>query len=123
MYKKGAFCVYIARATELRTFSFNHSQKRNCHEKTQLCFLPHYSLVIPAFSVQEVMKEQDICLNCKYFHQKEDWRDTPGGIYMPNGECRCSKPGKDGYPKLHAGNHCFKFKRVKEDASTRKCGK
>ena len=43
MYKKGAFCVYIARATELRTFSFNHSQKRNCHEKTQLCFLPHYS--------------------------------------------------------------------------------
>ena len=55
-------------------------------------------IVIPTFSVQEVMKEQDICLNCKYFHQKEDWRDTPGGI-------------------------CFKFKRVKEDASTRKCGK
>ena len=79
-------------------------------------------IVIPAFSVQEVMKEQDICLNCKYFHQKEDWRDTPGGIYMPSGECRCSKPGKDGYPKLHAGNHCFKFKRVKEDAR-RKSGK
>ena len=80
-------------------------------------------IVIPAFSVQEVMKEQNICLNCKYFHQKEDWRDVPGGIYMPNGECRSSKPGKDGYPKLHAGNHCFKFKRMKEDASTRKCGK
>ena len=59
-------------------------------------------IVIPAFSVQEVMKKQDICLNCKYFHQKEDWRDTPGGIYMPSGECRCSKPGKDGMPMQQA---------------------
>ena len=45
-------------------------------------------IVIPAFSVQEVMKEQDICLNCKYFHQKEDWRDTPGEIYMPMQQAR-----------------------------------
>lgn len=57
-------------------------------------------IVIPAFSVQEVMKEQDICLNCKYFHQKEDWRDTPGEIYMRAVNADAASPARTDIPSF-----------------------
>jgi len=65
---------------------------------------------VPVGPFIDRLKNKKICLNCENFHQTEDWRDEPEGIYMPRGECRAHAPLSGGFPKLHAGKQCDGFK-------------
>ncbi len=67
-------------------------------------------LAVPVGPLVDSLKGKTICLNCRHFHQTEDWRDEPEGVYMPRGECRAHSPDESGFPKLHAGKHCGEFK-------------
>ncbi|MFA7197187.1 MAG: hypothetical protein WC092_06660 [Anaerovoracaceae bacterium] len=64
---------------------------------------------VPASSIADYCKDKQICLNCKHFHQLEDWVDAPEGVYMPRGECLRRAPTTDGFPRLHGGKHCGEF--------------
>lgn len=72
--------------------------------------VPGYPVVaIPFKSFLDSLKDERICLNCKHFHQTEDWREVTEGFYLPKGECRANAPAADGFPKLHGGKHCGEF--------------
>ena len=65
--------------------------------------------VIFCFPVSELVKtcnHKDICMNCRYFHQEEDWRETPEGF-----ECRNKPSADDDFPKVNGGQHCSNFLR------------
>lgn len=69
------------------------------------------TMAVPFQKVLEHLKESEICLHCKHFHQTEDWHEAPEGFYLPKGECLCHAPRGKGFPQVHGGKHCGEFSR------------
>lgn len=67
------------------------------------------AFVMPVGSLVDSLKDKKCCMNCRHFHQMEDWREALEGFYLPKGECRANSPSTTGFPKLHGGKHCGEF--------------
>ena len=88
----------------------------NFNSPVFLC-IPSLNIVIavPFQEIPDHYKEAEICLNCKYFHKLEDWREVPEGFHPPKGECRRHVSIAKGFPLIHGGKHCGEFEPTKED--------